>query len=248
MKTFFSEYKVDYSTYTFGYTAYCFLEPQDKISEIYGNGFLPFTGKQDITDDIFYMARSLRVNLNDFSDSSENRRINRKIEPLEISFNVIPKIDFDLKNQNFRTLCLDYAQGRYSMGGMSEERFDYVLSKTTASHIFEFKSKDEIIGYIICYIDNEILHYWFSFFDTGLMQQYSLGKWMMWAAIDWAKRNNLKYIYLGTAYNQKALYKVRDFKGVEFFDGRIWNTNTKILKHWCKTDGEERNIDRFKQE
>ena len=246
MKTFFSEYKVDYSTYTFGYTAYCILEPQDKMSEIYEKGFLPFTGKLDIKDDIFYMARSLRIDLNSFSDSSENRRINRKIEALKISFKVIPKEEFDLQNPVFRKLCLDYADGRYSMGGMSEERFEYVLSKSTASHIFEFKSEGKTIGYIISYIDNEILQYWFSFFDVELMS-YSLGKWMMWSAIDWAKTNNLKYVYLGTVYNPKSLYKVRDFKGVEFYDGSCWNTDIKILKHWCKTDEEERNIDRFKE-
>lgn len=247
MKTFFSEYRVDYSTYTFGYTAYCILETQEEMPHIYEKGFLPFTGKLDEKDDIFYMARSLRIDLSKFTDSSENRRINRKIEPLDITFQIIPKKDFDTKDPSFRKFCLDYANGRFSMGGMSEERFDFVLSKKTASHIFVFKSEGKIIGYIISYLDKDILHYWFSFFDTDYLQQYSLGKWMMWAAIDWAKSNNLKYTYLGTAYNPKALYKVRDFKGAEFFDGNGWNTDIKTLKHWCKTDGEERNIDRFKE-
>lgn len=247
MKIFFSEYRVDYSTYTFGYTAYCIMETIDEFPLIYDKGFLPFTDKIDEKGDIFYMARSLRINLFKFNDSSENRRINRKVEALNMSFKVIPKAEFDLSDPLFRKLCLDYAGGRFSMGGMNEERFDYVLSKEVASHIFEFQSNGVIVGYIIALIEGDILHYWFAFFDTVLMKSHSLGKWMMWAAIDWSKRQGLAYAYLGTAYNTKALYKVRDFKGAEFYDGSGWNQDIKILKKWCKTDQVERNMDRFKE-
>ncbi len=246
MKIFFSEYRVDYATYTFGYTAYCVMESLDEIADIYAKGFLPFTGKLDVEDDIFYMARSFRIDLSKFSNSSENRRVNRKIEPLNITFSVIPKSEFDIKDTVFRKFCLDYANGRFSRGGMSEERFDFVLSKKAATHIFEFKSNDKIVGYIFAMVTDEIMHYWFAFFDTDLMQNYSIGKWMMWSAIDWSKSNNLKYAYLGTVYHPTALYKVRDFKGAEFYDGKGWNTDMKTLKQWCKTDEELRDIDRFK--
>ena len=46
----------------------------------------------------------------------------------------------------------------------------------------------------------------------------------------------MRYIYLGTCYGEKALYKVRDFKGIEYFDGVEWNNNIKSLKELCKND------------
>ena len=54
--------------------------------------------------------------------------------------------------------------------------------------------------------------------------------------IFYAKNNNMRYIYLGTCYGEKALYKVRDFKGNEYFDGVKWNNNIKNLKALCKND------------
>ena len=44
------------------------------------------------------------------------------------------------------------------------------------------------------------------------------------------------FVYLGTCYGKKALYKVRDFKGIEFYDGNEWNDNVKVLKKLCKKD------------
>ena len=50
------------------------------------------------------------------------------------------------------------------------------------------------------------------------------------------KKLGKKYIYLGTCYGEKALYKVRDFKGIEFYDGNKWMKDNKILKDLCKSD------------
>lgn len=248
MKIFFSEYRSDYTTYTFGYTAYCIKEPKDALADIYDQGFLPFTGESKIDHTIFYMARSLRVDLSKFSDSSENRRVNRKVAELGLSFDVIPKENFNLKDPSFRRICLDYAALRFVGNEMTPKRLDYVLSRETTSHIFEYKSQGKTFGYLFACIDDKMLHYWFAFFDVQLMASHSIGKWMMWSAIDWAKQNNLQYAYLGTAYNTKSLYKIRDFKGSEYFDGAGWNTDIKQLKTWCKTDAQERNIDRFKEQ
>ena len=54
--------------------------------------------------------------------------------------------------------------------------------------------------------------------------------------IHWAQEKGLDFVYLGTCYKAKALYKIRDHKGVEFFDGVGWNENMNILKFLCQTD------------
>ena len=59
---------------------------------------------------------------------------------------------------------------------------------------------------------------------------------MMEHIIHHAKKNYKKYIYLGTCYGKDSLYKVRDFKGIEFFDGNKWIDDIEKLKSFCKID------------
>ena len=246
MKIFFSENQPDYSTYTFNYAIYCVKENQKELPAIYNKGFLPYTGNLEIAADIFYLARSLRVDLDRFVDTSENRRINRKIEELDIQIQLHQKIDFAIDDPKFIAFCMNYAGDRFSGNAMTEERLKFVLSKTTGNHILSFTSEGKTLGYILAAIEGNTLHYWYAFFDQAYMKSHSLGKWMMWRTIHWAKEQNLGYVYLGTCYGKHSLYKVRDHKGLEFFDGSRWNTDAKRLKELCKTDSEIIDRDRFK--
>lgn len=248
MKTFRSEYINDYSTYTFGYTEYAVMQSQSDIPAIYDNGFLPYTGNTDISQPVFYLARSLRVRLEDFSDSSENRRVNRKFSdtPAEVIRHNIE--DFDIKDKKFTDFCLDYAKQRFSNGSLDGRRLNYILSNKIATDIFEIKvsNSNTLLGYIIAVVYANTFHYWFSFYNTVIAAAKPLGKWLMWKMIRWAQEEGLEYIYLGTAYGPKALYKVRDFKALEFFDGNFWNDNTSLLKQLCKGDEVVKKADLFK--
>lgn len=246
MKIFFSENQVDYNTYTFNYAIYCYKESQQELPEIYEKGFLPYTNNLTIEGDIFYLARSLRVDLARFEDTSENRRVNRLAEPLNIKLEVIPKAEFDLENPVFKEFCANYINERIGDDNMSHERWDYILSRELGTHILQFTAEGKVMGYILAAIEGGVFHYWFAFFDTEYMRSHSLGKWMMWRAIRWAKDNNLQYVYLGTVYKSKAMYKVRDHKGLAFFDGYRWNEDLKRLKELCETDDQPKEIDHFK--
>ena len=246
MKTFLSESTVDYTTYTFNYTKYAVKESQQELTEIYQNGYLPYTGHVGLEKEVFYFARSLRVNLEKFDDTSENRRVNRMVEPLEVEVNLIAKSEFDIKNPQFIAFCENYINERIGEDNMSIDRWNYILAQETGTHFFEFKNAEKILGYVLAAVNEDIVHYWFAFFDTEYMRTHSLGKWMMWKVIRWAKDNGRKYAYLGTAYKPAALYKIRDHKGLEFWDGIRWNDDAKILKEWCQTDLEPKSADRFK--
>lgn len=238
MKIFFSEHQVIYSSYTFSYGVYCLKETQDELAEIYTRGFLPYTGNLKIKKDIFYLARSVRVNLENFSDTSENRRVNRITSELGIHVDVISKNKFDAENPEFLSFCQQFAEERFDGGRMDKDRIRHIFHCGTFSHIIVFQSVEKIYGYVFAAIHGDMLHYWYSFFDIAFLKSHALGKWMMWRAIRWAKDNGLKYVYLGTCYKTKALYKVRDHNGVEFFDGVRWNNDTKLLKHLCQLDEE----------
>jgi hypothetical protein len=246
MKTFLSESIVDYTSYTFNYTLYALKESQEDLTELYQKGYLPYTGHLGLEKEVFYFARSLRVNLEKFDDTSENRRVNRMVEPLKVEVNLIPKSDFDINNPSFKSFCENYINERIGEDNMSVERWNYILAQETGTHIFEFKNAEKTLGYVLAAVNQDIVHYWFAFFDTEYMRTHSLGKWMMWKVIRWAKDNGRKYTYLGTAYKPAALYKIRDHKGLEFWDGSYWNDDTKLLKEWCQTDLEPKATDRFK--
>jgi arginine-tRNA-protein transferase len=245
MKIFRSESYVDYKTYTFNYAIYCIKEDQSELPQIYSQGFLPYSNKIDLVHDTYYLARSLRVELSLFQESSENRRVARKIEALSPSFNVVPIDEFNIDRPEFKAYCLEFATARFS-DKISMERLNYILHAKSISHVFEFVIQDKKVGYVISIIEQGTLHYWFAFFDLNL-QEYALGKWMMFSVIKWAHEQNLSYVYLGTCYGEKSLYKVRDFKGLSYFNGNAWDTNMKNLKAKCKQD-HAFETDEFKQD
>ena len=235
MKIFRSESKVDYDTYTFNYAVYCLQEKASEIESIYDNGFLPYSNSTDIKENIYYLARSLRVNLDQFQPTSENRRITRKMAEISPDFRVIEKNNF-IKNEDFNRFCLDYASIRFD-GKMLRERFDYIYAWTAFNYIFQFEANGKILGYVFAVISEKTLHYWFSFYDLNYSRQ-GLGKWMMFSVIQWAQENSFEKVYLGTCYGEKAMYKMRDFKGLAFYDGNAWNPDMKLLKSKCKSDAE----------
>ncbi len=236
MKIFRSESFVDYSTYTFNYATYCIQENKNEISQIYDLGFLPYSNNTNLEYESFYLARSLRVDLNRFKESSENRRVGKKIAELHPEFTVVPVEKFNLQDEKFLKFCLNYGNLRFSEG-LELKRLQFILKRESISHIFEFKIKNEKVGFVIAIIRGNSLHYWFSFYDMTY-QSYSLGKYMMYSIINWAQDNKLEKVYLGTCYGEKSLYKVRDFKGLSFYDGNQWNEDMKLLKEKCKSDNE----------
>ena len=247
MKIFFSEYKNDYATYTFSYAPYCKIESPSDLPNAYAQGFLPYSGDITLVADIFYMARSVRINLKNFADTSENRRVNRKIAELNIEMQLVEKSDAWVNSEDFLNFCMRNADERFSAGSMNLERMRYIVNRSYFTHLFIFKNAEKVLGYVFAVLESDMLHYWFGFYDLDIAH-FSIGKWMMWRTIKWAEAQKLNYVYLGTAYFSKALYKVRDHKGIEFFDGTTWNAETKLLKTLCESDdsANETKADAFK--
>ncbi len=245
MKIFLSESVADYQTYTFNYAVYCIREKKEELPEIYAKGFLPYSNDVNLKFETYYLARSLRIDLERFRETSENRRVLKKIAVLKPEMQRIPVSKFNLNDTDFTDFCFDFAAKRFSEP-LSRERLSYILNTKSISDIFEFTIRGKKAGYVIAVIEQDSLHYWFSFFDLNY-PEYSLGKFMMFSVINWAYQNDLKYVYLGTVYGEKSLYKVRDFKGLSFFDGNRWNTDMKQLKTKCKSD-KEFGKDDFKQD
>ncbi len=234
MQFIFTEYKNDYASYTFSYEVHCLLDHEDEVAEAYDKGFLPASTFSPDSPPRFYLARSLRVNLASYAPSSENRRVDRKIAALGVEMEITEKAAFDF-TEAVQAFCLDYAQARYEKGNMTKERLETLWRHPLLSHIFTFSVQGKMVGILFAVLKDNTFHYWFSFFDLSYLA-YGLGKWMMWRAIDWAKQEKMDYVYLGTCYHKKSLYKVRDFKGIEFFEKESWSGNSKRIKELCALD------------
>ncbi len=233
MKILFSEAPADYARYVFPYAVYALQETKSEIPEIYDRGFLPYTDTRFPLPEspFYYLARSIRVDLRDFSLTSENRRVRRKMETLNPRMQSMARDNFPA-DEDFRAFCRRYARERIG-DAMPDERLDYIFGHPLLNRIFVFETAEETLGYVWAVDRDDMLHYWFAFYNTDYRHN-GLGKWMMEQVISQAAAEGKRYIYLGTCYGEKALYKVRDFRAVQYFDGNAWKPVDAHFKAKCK--------------
>jgi arginyl-tRNA--protein-N-Asp/Glu arginylyltransferase len=195
-------------------------EETDILSQIYARGFLPYSGSKNLLN-VFYNARSARVDLKNFELSSENRRIARKFDGTfskEIHASAPPAEAYDF--------CLTYFAIRHGTSAMPRERLEVIFKQVT--HTTVYRSGSQIVAYVVAIEDEAFGHYWYSFYDLALAKQ-SLGMWLMLDGIRDAKEGGKEYYYLGTVYGDKALYKT-NFAPLEWWDGSAWSRDIPALK------------------
>lgn len=234
MKKFSSEFGHNYKSYSFGYANYCLKEKNDSVFDIYASGYLPYSGSPDVKN-IFYMARSARVPLKSFLLSSENRRIARKFDG-QFSSKLFNIHDFDIKNKEFISFCVEYFTKRHGPLVMPRERITAILQSGLITHIVVYYKDNQPVAYVLEVSENFMTHFWFSFYDLEYVHQ-SLGMWLMLNSARIAKEDNKKYVYIGTVYGEKALYKTA-FKNIEYWNGDIWINDIKKLKALSRTDND----------
>lgn len=238
MRVFNSEFVHSYPDYSFGYTTYAQKKPGDQLADIYQRGFLPFTGAKGVLDH-FYLARSSRIRLKKWQLNSENRRVRKKFKRLVSA--LIPLSSFDYQNKKFQDFCLEYFEKRHGPGIMPRERLLQILGSGLITHVAEYKLDGKLLAYVLIIQDANIRHFLFSFYDLHFIYQ-SLGLWLMIDQALAAQAEGKKYLYLGTAYGKKGLYKT-NFDQLEYWDGERWVADTTRLRERCNTD-ETREINR----
>ncbi len=235
-KIFSSEHTYSYKNYTFGYALYAQRLDNENIETIYEQGFLPYTGEhKSEVPNLYYMARSARVNVNNFALSSENRRINKKFDSYNFSIKEYPAENF-LKDKNMIHFCLEYFNKRHGPNTMNEERFKRILNYSKETKVIEYINNEtkKPCAYVLEIQSKNIAHYWFSFYDLSLTY-LSFGMWLMINRVVSAQQSNKLYYYLGTVYGDKALYKT-NIPAMEYWNGSEWVNNINQLKKRARTD------------
>lgn len=188
-------------------------DDQELITEQYNNGFV-FTREDLGTMD---QTRSIRIDLEKFELSSENRRILRKTEELNLETLPIPYSDY---HWSIGKLAKDFYDTKFAKNIFSANKIKQVLTNKLKSNfnlLLSYKIADKQIGYCIAYKNKTLLHYSYPFYD--LESDKNTGMGMMLKAINFAKSAGLKYIYLGSAQRSSDIYKLQ-FKGLEWFDNK----------------------------
>ncbi len=230
MKLLFSEYKSDYSNYIFPYAIWAVPETGETPSMIFARGFLPTSSNLER----YYMCRHLRVDLKNFTSSSENRRIMRKCEGIQ--YRLVPRSQFDFNTQ-WRDFCKHYADIKFGNNVMTFDRLDNLFNSKIVSHllIFTDTEKNKDIGLTTLFLeDKTFAYYYYAFYDLNYYTR-NLGMFMMTSAVDYFSQMKYDFIYLGTCYSRNALYKTQ-FSGAEFFNGFQWAHNLEELKYLIKRD------------
>lgn len=224
MKLLFSEAKPDYAHYIFPYAIWAFPEPGETPADLFNAGFLPSSRQLDR----FYLCRGIRVALNKFTPSSENRRILRKGAAIVVT--LVPRAEFEFTAAR-REFCKRYTDAKFGASGMSYERLDSLFSSAVTSHVLLFTepATGAEIGIATLYLEGDRLaFYYYAFYDLAHANR-SLGLFMMTTAAKLFAERGCGHLYLGSCYSESALYKTQ-FAGFEFFNGVRWSENLEELK------------------
>jgi arginyl-tRNA--protein-N-Asp/Glu arginylyltransferase len=228
MKLLFSEAKPDYGHYIFPYAIWAFPEPGETPADLFAAGFLPSSRQLDR----FYLCRHIRVGLEKFDLSSENRRILRKGEGIAVQ--LIPRTEFEFTAAR-REFCKRYTDARFGAEGMSYERLHSLFNSPVTTHVLRFTemATNAEVGLATLYIEGDrAVFYYYAFYDLTHTNR-SLGMFMMTSAVEWFAVRGCRQIYLGSCYAENALYKTQ-FAGFEFFNGFRWSDSVAELKYLLK--------------
>lgn len=199
--------------------------PRD-VAAAYAQGFV-FTR---IGKGVMHQTRSCRIDLSKFELSSENRRILKKTADISVSSAPLPLDTYDIR---IGKLAKDFYDTKFGAGTMSAQKVKEMLVDATKSNfnLLLKYSVGDLPGYAICYSNPELLHYSYPFYDLSAPKDTGLG--MMIRAIQYAKESGAKHIYLGSLQRPNDTYKLQ-FAGLEWFDGKRWQTDTVPLKDILK--------------
>lgn len=206
---------------------------EKNIASLYNEGYV-FTRKGK---GVMNQTRSVRIDLRKFELSSENKRILRKVEALDLNITPLP---YSKYSWEIGKLAKDFYDKKFGNGTMTANKVKELMTdkdKSNFNSVFMYSMNDERltiskpIGYAICYTNDEVFHYSYPFYElrTPNSELKNIGLGMMTLAIVAAQKNNKEYIYLGSFQRPTDVYKLQ-FKGLEWFDGTSWSHNTDALK------------------
>lgn len=238
MREWRSEYCRNYETYSFGYTLYAQPDSEDELPGVYARGFLPYSDRPELGDDIFYMARGARVVLDHFRVRSEERYVLNKMRDLDLVMDVLPKNEVVGSIASFEPTCLSFAAAKFHNCKFKADRLRYITGRSYLNRIAVFRrasDPSEYLAFALLVCVGDMIHVWYSFHLMQDELEKNFGKYAIVRLLEYAKAEGLRHCYLGTCYGVNSRYKT-DFPGTEFFDGIGWSSDRELLRRFQHVD------------
>jgi UDP-N-acetylmuramate: L-alanyl-gamma-D-glutamyl-meso-diaminopimelate ligase len=197
------------------------------VTDMYNKGYV-FTR---LGKGVMQQTRSIRIDISKFELSSENRRILKKVDDIKLTASSTP---YSKYNWPVAKLAKDFYSVKFGHGIktiIGAAKIKEILTDTNKSNfntLLEYHQTEKILGYAISYMNNEILHYSYPFYELDISPK-DMGLGMMIEAVQYAKNKRLKYVYLGSLQRPTDTYKLQ-FEGMEWFDGKEWKTDLSEVK------------------
>lgn len=229
MRIFFSEHQVVYDTYTFGWAVYCIPDSPNELHDVYARGFLPYSGMPELgASNLFYLARSVRVDLRTFTLAKNDLYVLRKIHPLNLTTRALPLSDALSSIPDLRIQIGQLAEPILGSGVMSAERIEYILMRDYLTEVVVFEGQDGIVNIALLVCGSDFTHVWYSLHPKWP----NLGKYCLLKLVERAREQNHRYCYVGTGYTAHARYKT-SLPGAEIFSGYEWSQDlTSLDDQW----------------
>ena len=178
---------------------------------------------------VMHQTRSLRIDLSKFELTSENRRILKKLQCIDL---MSAKLPYNNYSWIVGKMAKDFYEKKFGANIMTANKIRELVTDADMSNfntLLIYCGQ----GYCISYVDDAILHYSYPFYDLARSTK-DMGMGMMIQAIVHAKESGLNYIYLGSLQRPGDVYKLQ-FRGIEWFDGGLgkvgtWRTDTEEIK------------------
>jgi arginyl-tRNA--protein-N-Asp/Glu arginylyltransferase len=199
---------------------------QQAIEEKYDEGYV-FTR---LGSGIMNQTRSLRINLNEFELTSENKRILKHNEELSITESPIP-MTFDEYDWEISKLAKEFYETKFGSKTFTANKARELLTnpfKSNYNVLMTYMLDLKPVGYVIAFQTEKMFHYAYPFYQLDKINS-NLGMGMLLKAILHAIEGKKMYFYLGSATKPEDKYKLQ-FTGLEWSNGRVWNKDIAEIK------------------
>ncbi|MFA6295356.1 MAG: hypothetical protein WC666_02955 [Candidatus Paceibacterota bacterium] len=193
------------------------------------------------TEEIIISEQKLPLNSNEYDFSIGKMAkdfYDTKFGQCIMSAQKVKEMLTDPTKSNFTSLLVYDA---VKSSNSSVNSINHEANSTDSTNSVEITNTDDAkinpsLGFTICYKDSSIIHYSYPFYDLTKSPK-DMGLGMMTKAIEYAKEQGLKYVYLGSLQRPTDTYKLQ-FEGLEWFDGKNWQKDIGEVKEVLKSKNE----------
>ncbi|MEX0326370.1 MAG: hypothetical protein AB3N33_09820 [Puniceicoccaceae bacterium] len=189
----------------------------------YAEGYLPYARLSKANQHLFYMGRSLRVDLARYRMDKKRRYDHRRWQEFGLRRLHLDKTGFLARyGDRAATEARSWMQARFGVPYLDGAEFRHVLEKPFLQDVLVWEWNEALMAFGLIVKGTWGAHYWFAFYAPETNGTTPPGHGYMGDFLQWAAEAGLPYAYLGTSYGLKSRYKSRGLAGIEFWDGTDW--------------------------